>query len=53
MKCIGLIIFSVLAGLFIIDWNQNHEEKHPIIIGICGYLLAIVMPIAIILANYS
>ena len=41
-------IVSAVIGFGFIDYNQNHNTKHNILIGLCGYLLGVIIPLALI-----
>lgn len=39
---------SLMFGLYALDYNQNNKNKNYILIGIIGYILAIIIPLGII-----
>ena len=41
-------IVSAIVGFGLIDYNQNHKAKHNILIGLGGYLLGVIIPLALI-----
>ena len=43
-----LAIVSAIIGFGLIDYNQNHKAKHNILIGLGGYLLGVIIPLALI-----
>ena len=47
-----LAIISLLIGLFIIDYNQNNKAKHNLLLGVVGYVLVLVIPLALLGYKY-
>ena len=47
-----LALISLLFGLFIIDYNQNNETKHNLLLGIVGYVFALIIPLGLLGYKY-
>ena len=50
MLIIAFICFII--GLALIDYNQNNVAKHNILIGVCGWVLTLIIPLGIICYKY-
>ena len=47
-----LALISLLFGLFIIDYNQNNEAKHNLLLGVVGYVFALIIPLGLLGYKY-
>jgi hypothetical protein len=46
-------VISAILGLGCISYNQEHNVKHNILLGCLGYILVVLVPVAIVGAFYS
>ena len=46
-------VISAILGLVCIGYNQEHNVKHNILLGLVGYTLAVLIPVAIVGRFYS
>lgn len=48
-----IAVISAILGLGCISYNQENNVKHNILLGLLGYTLAVLVPVAIVGAFYS